>query len=265
MFSCQLMCGCYPSHESENMKFVPASLLCSILLAASGCVGIRNSAIDCGANQPAIAEEVPALSVITYRWSRIKERETVLEVAFSASGGSMSVHDGWPERRIWKPTYVWDASVSRCSKEECIQIIDRSLAKFRNENPDVRLQGFHIEMHVVRDLWGEILASLRQRLATLPGVMGKTIHDPVHGDSLADTPDEISDEIRRVLETSSTIAAIQVVLRKHGMNVRKETTCGPFQFSNVHGGEKWSDIANLPGLGIERPGLIEIDVSGMNE
>ena len=237
------------------------SLMCAAAFVVNGCAASKDSSVDRIVNQSSVTNNTPVLDLISYRWCR--DRDVLLEVKFSTSGSNdgMSLNDGWSiyEQRVW-PSHVWDISASRCSKVECVQMIDRSLTKFHTENPNVRLKMVLIESHIVRELWAEILTGLSQRLATLPGTTGKTFRDPVRGDSRADNPPEIGDEVERVLDQSTTIAAIKAVLRKHGMNMQMVGLARPFLFNDSNGGEQWSDIAKLPGVGIELPGVIEFDL-----
>jgi hypothetical protein len=118
-------------------------------------------------------------------------------------------------------------------------------------------------MHVVRDLWGEILTGLSQKLSPLNGKMKSPVFDSIKGREAGreplDIPDEVTDEIGQVLNRSQTTAAIKTLLRKHGINVQSVNIGVPLVFKDSLAGRKWSDIATLPDVGVLVPGVIEFD------
>jgi hypothetical protein len=137
-------------------------------------------------------------------------------------------------------------------------MLDRSLAKFLHNSPNARFDFVALEAHIVRDLWADILAGLGQQFTIQTGKM-----EVVHGaedDFPVDYPPGAYEAIERVLNRSSTVAAIKAVLKKHGMEARTVGLGSQFIFNADYKGKKWADIAELPGLGIELPGVIEFDM-----
>lgn len=241
------------------MKLAPISIVCAAVLVVNGCTGYSSS----NANSTAKSfpdKRILSLELISYRWSN------GIVVTFPATGneGAMGVNDSWSidEQRSW-PDHKWDISASRCSEEECIRIIDRSLTKFHRDNPNVRLTTLTIEAHIVHDLWDQILKGLSQKLASLPGTM-QVVHGS-EGNFPVDCPQGAYDEIERILHESSTIVAIEASLRKHGMKAQLIGLAGQIMFKASHQGEYWSDIAELPGVGLELPVVIEFDLDKSGE
>jgi hypothetical protein len=143
---------------------------------------------------------------------------------------------------------VWGLSECKCSKEELLGIVHRSLMDFGAEKPDAKLETLTLEMHVSKELWAEILAGVGGRLSTLEG--GKA-------SSLLDVPDEVEEETKAVLDRSATVWALKAILTEHGMSVEDVLIGEHLLFKDSLSGKKWSDIASLPGLGILVPGTVE--------
>ena len=165
----------------------------------------------------------------------------------------MEVKDVWSiYDQLTKVERTWELSQCKCSTEECLQMIDRSLALFHAEKPDAKLETLDLEMQVVRELWAEILAGLNRTLSTVH------TKKPVSG---ADMPDEVGEELRRVASTSATIGKIKALLAQHGMSPR-----GPYPsmmtFKDSLTGDKWSDIGKLPDAGVLLPGIFAFDLGG---
>jgi hypothetical protein len=164
----------------------------------------------------------------------------------------VTVRDSWDIYEQCKDEgKVWGLPASKCSQEEGLRLIDRSLTQFHTEKPDARIKYVAIEMQVIRDLWGEILAGASRRLSMLDGKKTQ---------NRADVPSEVDDELRQVLSKSPTTVAIRTLLRRHGMNVRAMDVGQELTFKDSLAGRKWSDIATLPASGVLLPGVVEFDL-----
>lgn len=235
-------------------------ITCVILLCISGCTTQSRSLIAndiCCARTSTQQEQD---EIITYYWN------CGINVAFTKSADeshwatmtisdSCSIYDQCKESEK-----IWNVSTSKCSKEECLRIIDRSVTMFYTEKPEAHLEMVAIEMHVIRDLWGEVLAGLQHTLGTLDGTMGATIHDAERGNMRADYPYDVADTIEKVLCKSPTTLAIKRVLRKHGFRVPSVGVANELEFKESCAGQKWSHIARLPGVGVSLPGVCEYDL-----
>jgi hypothetical protein len=242
-----------------KMKFT-LGILASVvvLLVISCCSNAGQPRID---NQPSnVRQQVPTSETITYNWKGYG-----IDVDFSKeadeSRWGMTIFETWDIYDQAKDeNKVWGLTASKCSEEECLEMIDRSLARFHDEKPDARLDYVAIEMHIVSNLWGEVLSGLSQKLSTLNGKMKSPIFDSKKGREPLDIPDEITATIAQVLNKSQTTAAIISLMKKHGMNVSAVNIADPLAFRDSLGGQQWSKIATLPGLGIEVPGVFEFDL-----
>jgi hypothetical protein len=198
------------------------------------------------------SHEVPSrLETINYDWQKYRIRVAFHRQARSSSW-HMTVEDSWSiYDQFVKEERVWDLSESRCSSEECLQIIDRSLSLFRAEQPDARFEAIHLEMQLTKDLWSDALAGLQRRLSLLEGEKGT---------SRADVPDEVGDEFIRAWNRSPMAGNIRELLGKHGIRVRSVRP-STLTFKDSLSGHKWSDIAKLPDAGILVPGKLEFAVA----
>lgn len=230
------------------MKLASVAYIC-ISIALSGCAADNRSGAP-------VAEQIAynRLETLTYTWEGRR-----VEVSFhrQARDGAwlMAVRDSWAilDQSLDGQARVWDQSASRCSKEECLQMIDQSLRTFQAEKPGARLASLDIDMHVVRDLWRELLAGLQQRLSTMDGTKSQ---------SQLDIPDEIYNETQLVLDKSPTVAAIKKLLATHGLNARALYISDKITFNRSLAGRKWSDIATLPAVGVSIPGTFQFDLAG---
>ena len=131
-------------------------------------------------------------------------------------------------------------------------MLDQALTQFEAEKPNAKLDSLEIEMQVNREIWGEVLDGLRPTLAA--------IHE-VKTSNRADVPREVENKIVDVLNRSATVAAIKNVLARHGIKTQDDVyVSGPTIFKDSLTGKKWSDIGELPGLGILFPGMFELDI-----
>jgi hypothetical protein len=180
-----------------------------------------------------------------------------VEVAFDRlardSAWIMTLRDSWDvyERSLSGEGKVWDQSSSRCSTKQCVEMLDQALTQFQAEKPNAELGSVHIEMQVVQEIWAEVLGGLRPTLAT--------IHEAKTADR-ADDPRKVHDKILDVLDRSATVAAIKNVLARHGIKVRDVHITGQTIFRDSLTGKEWSDIGDLPGLGILLPGRFELAI-----
>ncbi len=163
----------------------------------------------------------------------------------------MSLQDSWDVFERSGEGKVWDQSSSRCSTEECVKMLDQALTQFHAEKPNAKLDSLEIEMQVVQGIWGEVLDGLRPTLAA--------IHEAKTANR-ADVPREVHDKILDVLNRSATVAAMKNVLARHGTKVQNVHIMGQTIFKDSLTGKEWSDIGNLPGLGILLPGMFELAI-----
>lgn len=203
--------------------------------------------------QSAGQQEPSRLESIAYDWESNRLRVNFYRAAPDGLW-TVTVRDAWDvfEQSNTAESKVWGTQESRCSLDQCVQIIDRSLATFHAERPDAKLESLHVEMQVIKNLWSEILASLNRRLSAVNGE--KT-------SSRVDTPDDVSDEIRLLLERSPSITQIKTLLRNRGIHVPAVYISQEIMFKDSLAGRKWSDIATLPGVGILLPGVLEFDLA----
>ena len=161
----------------------------------------------------------------------------------------ISLQDSWSVFERSGEGKVWDQSTSSCSTEECVKMLDQALTQFEAEKPNAKLDSLEVEMQVDREIWGEVLDGLRPTLAA--------IHE-VKTSNRADVPREVEDKIVDVLNRSAATAAIKNVLARHGIKVQYLHITGQTIFKDSLTGKEWSDIRNLPGLGILFPGTFEL-------
>ena len=191
------------------------------------------------------------VETISYHWE-----DDGVEVSFTQRDGDqrwgMTIRDSWDTYRQFRDeARVWGPSTSKCSEEECLQIIDQSLKRFHSEKPGARFDYVAIEMQIIRELWSQILAGLGQRLQRMDG---KVSSEP------GDIPAEIHDEIRRVLDQSTTVSRTKAALNRRGLHPRAVGVASQLLFRSSVSGRKWTEIATAPGLGIEVPGVFEFDI-----
>lgn len=223
-----------------------ANIACfASIFALSGCAITQHTA-------PAISEQLPyrRFEKICYdwegRWVEIAFRRQACDSAWI-----MSLQDSWSVFERSGEEKVWDQSSSRCSTEECIEMLDQALTQFKAEKPNAKLDSLEIEMQVVREIWGEVLGGIGATLAT--------IHE-AKTSNRADVPREVEDKILSVLNRSATVAGIKSVLARHGIKAQGVHIIGQTIFKDSLTGKEWSDIGNLPGLGILLPGVFDLDI-----
>lgn len=239
------------------MKIKGMTLLCMaglLVISCASAVGQSNSVS--GALTVGQHSDEPKIETINYNWE-----DFGIDVSFTKRDGDtlwgVTVRDSWDVYEQSKePSKVWGPSSSKCSQEECLHLVDRSLLRFHAEKPDTQFKYVAIEMQVVRELWGEMLTGLSQKLPTMDGRKSS---------DAADVPPEIGDELQSVLNKSITVAQIKALLKKHGMDAQGASISDQLLFKKSLNDQKWSEIAALPGLGINTPGVFEfvLDKSGV--
>jgi len=240
------------------MKLEYFALACVIMLATAGCGTIPKRDLQVKNWQHSAMPIVPLTpertETVAYRWPGYG-----IEVSFCRHARNphwiMAVRDSDPIVQqvllAGSEEKIWASSDSKCSIKECLAIIDRGLKDFHSEKPQARLESLQIEMHIINDLWNEVLVGVRERLLTLPGEK--------IGDAF-EVPTEIGDAVVTVVRESTTATAIKRLMREHGLNLGVIGTSWYIFFKDSLSGRKWSDIATLPGLGILAPGTIEFNL-----
>lgn len=235
------------------MKSISMTFVLATVLSVGGCATANHSQVDNKKSAASIVQQqgYRRFESVAYDWEGYRI-EVLFHKQARAAPWIMTVRDAWDiYDQLKEEGKVWGLSESKCSTEECLRMIDRSLSEFHTEKPDARLESVAVEMHVIRDLWREILAGASRRLSTLGGKKRQ---------ARSDVPSEIDDEIRQVFSKSPTTAAIKTLLRKHGIGVRGVDIAVQLLFKDSLAGRKWSEIANLPGVGVLVPGVVEFDL-----
>lgn len=135
-------------------------------------------------------EEKPSrLETINYDWEKYGIR-----IAFYRLDDNplwrMKVEDSWSiYDQFDKVERTWDTSQSKCSADDCVRMIDRSLGLFHAEKPGAKLDTLDLEMQVVRELWADTLAGLSRTLSAV---------DTTKPASRADVPDEVDRELQHL-------------------------------------------------------------------
>jgi hypothetical protein len=225
-----------------------------VALALGGCVGSDHQSHvgkDGGVAPIARREVGGQLETIQYSWEGYG-----VEVSFCKRDGEpswgMTMRDSADiYEQFEEPGRVWGPSASRCSREECLKLIDGSMKRFHTEKPDARLEYVAVEMQIVRELWSELLTGLGQKLSAMDGYKS---------DQPGDIPPEFYNELQAVLTKSTTVAQIKTLLKTHGLNVCDIGIANQLLFKTSLNGQKWSSIAASPGMGIEMPGVVEFDI-----
>lgn len=223
-----------------------ANIACfASIFALSGCAIPQHTATAVS-EQPAYRR----FEKICYDWEG-----RGVEVAFDRqardSAWTMTLRDSWDVYERSGEGKVWDQCSSRCSTEECVKMLDQALTQFQAEKPNAKLDSLEIEMQVDQEIWGEVLGGIGPTLAT--------IHEAKTANR-ADVPREVEDKILDVLNRSATVAAMKNVLARHGIKVQDVRIIGQTIFKDSLTGKEWSDIGNLPGLGILLPGDFQLAI-----
>jgi hypothetical protein len=142
-----------------------------------------------------------------------------------------------------EPGKTWDESASKCRGEECLRFIETGLTRFMSEKPGNKINEFTMEMQVNADLWSEVLADMRKALSGLKG------RNP--GGSFF--PDSVVDRVLRQERASQTTKDITALLAKHGLIARDFGFASPPALRPSLKDRPWSEIAQLPDVGIDVP------------
>ena len=226
-----------------------------VALAVSGCVGGgQPSQARTGRSSGLGDATAPSrLETVAYDWKA--NRVTVsFYRQLPGEPWRVTVRDSWDilDQSTKTEGKLWGVSECRCSTQECLRIIEQSLARFSAERPGAKVEFLAMEMQVSRELWGAMLVGLSRTLATLPGEKAS---------NRIDVPDEIDGETARVLDSSPAIAAIKALLKKRGMAVQSVGIAEHILFRDSLAGRRWSDIAALPDVGVLVPGTVEFDAA----
>jgi len=217
-----------------------------LAVIVGGCCGTHNgSRVD--ASNVALApnpEQRPSHETIAYAWQQYHIQVTFTKMA-GETDWSMSVDDLYND--FTDPERVLDKSVARCSLPEAVQIIEISLKRFRGINPNGHLESVSFQMHIIRDLWEELYPALVRGLSASRESMTNGV----------DIPDEVNHEVKQVLASSASIAALHKVLSKYEPSVGQAEICFQFVFKGSLMGRRWSEIATLLGAGLRYTGMFE--------
>jgi hypothetical protein len=230
-------------------------LPCVVAVAIAGCTRYANSSPhpqQAGFYQESdISRSPPSFESLAYSWDNNGMTVTFYR-ASPNSNWVATVRDSWDshEQAIYEHR-VWGLTTSKCSKDELVRIVDRSLTKFRIDRPNAKLTELHVEMQLARELWGETLAELRRTLSALEG--------KATGDG-TEVPEKVADAIGRVLDQSITVAEIKTLLRQKGETVQFVFCSWGISFKPSVVGKKWSEIAELPDVGICIPTMVAFDL-----
>jgi hypothetical protein len=228
-------------------------LISIILLANASCAEDHKLATNSNSGLGLIkSSQTPTSEIVSYYWESYS-----VNVSFSKGANEsrwvMTVNDSWNIYDQYKePGKVWDVSTSKASTEECLVVIGRSLEKFQADRREAQLSSVAIEMHIIRDLWSEILRGVSRTLSNVDGTKGQ---------QRLDVPSTVDDEIDRILNKSSTTSAVKTLLAKYGMKVQTIDVAVGLVFKDTLAGQKWSKIATLPDAGIQLPGTIEFVIT----
>lgn len=154
------------------------------------------------------------------------------------------LRDSWNAlEQAKKPGKTWEESASRCSRVQCLKFLDVSLTRFQQAKPGSKINEFAMEMQVNTELWSEVLAAMRKGLSGLKG------RNP--GGSFF--PDAVVDEVLRQERASQTTKDVTALLAKHGLVARDFGFASPPSLRRSLKGRPWSEIAQLPDVGIDVP------------
>lgn len=150
-----------------------------------------------------------------------------------------------------RPGKKWGESASRCSRERCIRFIDIGLTRFLAEKPGNRVSEFTMEMQVSSDLWSEVLSTMRKAMSGLKGL------NP--GGSFF--PDSTINALLRQEQASQTTKDIIALFAKRGLIARDFGFAAPPSLRPSLKDRSWSEISQLPDVGIEVPPQLYAAVS----
>jgi len=227
-----------------------AVLLTSVAFAPTSAAD-RQSSFSQGSKSPpprANQEGYSRIETVAYMWESNRVA-VVFRREGHDSGWTAIVRDSWDVYEQAKSeTKIWDVSSSRCSMDEWLVILDRSLRAFHFDRPEAKLLALDIEMQLIRPVWADILAALKRKLSTMEGLKAPGAFE---------VPVEIGEEIQHLLDSSPTTAVVTKSLEKHALRLKRLSWSQIVMFKSSVSGRKWSEIAGLQGLAIMSPGIIE--------
>ena len=156
----------------------------------------------------------------------------------------MTFRDSWYAlEQAKEPDKTWGQSASRCRTEACLRFIDSGLTRFMDDKPGSKINEFTMEMQVDSELWSEVLATMRKALSGLKG------RNP--GGSFF--PDSVVDGVLRQERASQTTKDVTALLAKHGLIARDLGFAAPPSLRPSLKDRPWSEIAQLPDVGVDVP------------
>lgn len=225
------------------MKLVLSAFVFVMLQFLTGCAA-RQGGVPLRTDSAPVEAET-----VAYNWEKYR-----VEVSFHRSGTNshwfMSVRDSWDilDQSLQRDGKTWGMADSRCSRNDGLRIIDQSLARFRERQPNARLESVNVEMQVISDLWRDVLTGVAATLVNVDG------HKAA---GFSEGPSELFEGVRGVLNESATITELKRILRKHGVQVEYVGTSGQILFKKSLDGLGWAEIASRPDHGISLPGVVE--------
>jgi hypothetical protein len=187
---------------------------------------------------------------VSYLWS---DYRVIVEFhRLSPTGAwTISVRDSWLALdQSEQKGKVWDLSASRCSREQCLALIDDSLTRFEADKPGSKVESLVMDMQIDRNLWAEILGIAKE---TLSGMGGRNPGGPFF-------PDRVISSMLHTGEDSTTFAELKAVLAKHGLTARDFGFAEPPTLRKTLSGRSWREISRLPDEGIGVPPLMDVDL-----
>lgn len=243
--------GCWQFRSLISMRTSFVAVLLSSVAFASIAGAETHPSFTQGSKTPpprASQEGYSRIETVAYMWESNR-----IAVVFRRDGYASSwtaiVRDSWDVYEQAKSeTKIWDVSSSRCSMDEWLVILDRSLRAFHSDRPEAKLSSLDLEMQLIRPVWADILAALKRKLSTM---------ESLKAPGAFEVPVEIGEEIQHLLDSSPTTAVITKSLEKHPLRLKRLSWSQIVMFKSSVSGRKWSEIAGLQGLAIMSPGIIE--------
>src|SRR2546421_12604837 len=119
--------------RKQIMKYTSIAIACVALLAINGCATANHpSRADNRENGAPVTDQQDyrRFESIAYNWES-QRIEVLFHRQARDSSWIMTVQDAWDIYEQFKEDRkVWGEAESKCSTEECIRMIDRSLADF---------------------------------------------------------------------------------------------------------------------------------------
>lgn len=190
---------------------------------------------------------------IAYKWTAAGVLVTFYRQN-NANAWTMTVRDSWDviyQALSSGEKKAWDSTASKVSTEECLNIIEQSLLEFRREKPRAKLDSVDIEIQLIKPLWSDVLERLHQRLLAESGEKAP---------GRFEIPKPIEECVQDAVDESPATASIKTLLKKLGYDVRLVAMAEHIMFKDSLTGQKWTDIAKEPAVGILSPGMMELNI-----